>query len=53
LKNKLLKKLHIPEPDMHEKDILLSQKLNDLKDDLQESIKQQLEDIRKTQKEFK
>ncbi len=36
---------------MLEQDILLKQKLDNLKDELQKSIKQQLEDIRKAQKE--
>ncbi len=36
---------------MLEQDILLKQKLDNLKDDLRKSIKQQLEDIRKAQKE--
>ncbi len=53
LKHKLLKKLNIHEQDMHEQDILLKQKLDNLKDELQKSIKQQLEDIRKAQKESK
>jgi|SRR6266540_4313226 len=45
LKHKLLKKLNIHEQDMLEQDILLKQKLDNLKDELQKSIKQKLEDI--------
>ena len=42
LKHKLLKKLNIPIPeqDILEQDILLNQKLDNLKDDLQNSIRQ-------------
>ena len=49
LKHKLLNKLNIHEQD--EQDILFKQKLDVLKDDLEKSIKQQLEDIWKVQKE--
>jgi hypothetical protein len=44
LKYKLLKKLNIPEQDMLEQDMLLNQKLDNLKVDLQNSIKQQLDE---------
>jgi len=48
LKRKLLKKLNIKEQDTLEQDILFKQKLDDLKGDLEKLMKQQLEDIRKT-----